>query len=144
MHERKRIHTVTWDPSADLRLLRKLEQQGYIELWGVNIEAVVTTKKIKPERKSLPTGFIDSPFATIGNAKIASDETPFERINAILGRGHHADALHLEDHIVSGRDLFATSDTDFLKHRKQLEKEFKIRIMTAQEIVETLAGNANM
>ncbi|WP_170574983.1 hypothetical protein [Ruegeria atlantica] len=144
MNDRKSKLTVTWDPSADLKILRKLERKECVELWAVNIEAVKTTKKIDAERKRLPTMIIGSPLATIGNAKIASDETPYKRINAILGRGHYADALHLEDHIVSGRDLFATSDTDFLKHREQLEVEFNIRIMTAQEIVEALGDGVSI
>lgn len=148
MNTRTHKPTVTWDPSADLKILRRLEQDEQIELWAVKIEAAVSTKKIPNARKRLPTVIIGSQFATIGekpgNAKIASDETPYQRINEILGPGHHADALHLEDHIVSGRDLFATSDTDFLKHRDQLQSEFSIRIMTAQEIIEALSRGANI
>ncbi|MES0827524.1 hypothetical protein [Ruegeria sp. SCP11] len=148
MSTRTHKPTVTWDPSADLKILRKLEREGYVELWAVKIEAAISTKKIPNDRKRLPTAIIGSQFATIGekpgNAKIASDGTPYDRINAVLGPGHHADTLHLEDHIVSGRDLFATSDTDFLKHREQLEMEFDIRIMTAQEIAEALRYRASI
>ncbi len=130
--------TVTCDPSANLKLLTRLELEGHIQLWAVNIEEIQGTRRIAPERKQKPIAVWNSPHSTWGNGVWASENTPYKALLEIIGKSHQADVLHLENHIQSGRDLFATSDTDFIKHRSTLRQRFDISIMTAEEIQDFL------
>ncbi|MFD1157825.1 hypothetical protein [Roseovarius aestuarii] len=138
MDARTQMLTVTCDQNADLKRLRKLELAGLVELWCVSIEELKNTRRIAKGRKEPPIIVIGSPHSTWGNAMVASADTPYSELEEIIGRQNHADVLHLERHIESGRDVFATSDKDFLAHRATLESRFSIQIRTVEELVRDL------
>ncbi|MCP5038893.1 MAG: hypothetical protein GY945_14975 [Rhodobacteraceae bacterium] len=98
------------------------------------IENHNNTSKIK--QKELPIAVVGSKIATIGNADIAADDNKYSEVQNIIGRGHHADALHLEGHRKSGRDIFVTDDNDFLSKKAALFKTLGIRVATVDEIDE--------
>lgn len=131
---------VTCDQNADLKRLRQLEIKGLIQLYGVAIEEIKNTRRIKSHNKELPIAVIDSEFSIIGSCVIASDETPYLDIESVIGKQHHADVLHLERHIESKRDIFVTNDNDFLTKRHLLEEKFGTQIMTNEELEVFLLG----
>lgn len=130
--------TVTVDRNADLKALRKLEAKGLIELFAVAIEGFEDTNKLK--NKELPIAIIGSAFALIGRSSIARNDTPYRRIQAIVGKQNHGDCIHLERHITSGRDVFVTDDNDFLSCRDCLQSEFGVRILTVFELTTQLSN----
>lgn len=127
--------TVTADVSANLKTLRILETKNLVEIYAVNIENHQVSSKIR--HKEFPIMVFDSPFGLIDQCVIAADDTSYFRLLEVFGnqQQHHADILHLERHIESKRDIFATEDNDFLSRRSQLEAEFGIKIMTPSELV---------
>lgn len=128
------MFTVTCDQNADLKRLRRLEIDGKIELHAVAIEELKHTKRISNQNKEKPMGVWGSPHAKWGEAVWGSETSSFKEIQKIIGKENHADVLHLERHVNSGRDYFVTNDNDFLKHRAVLEKTFAIRITTVDEL----------
>lgn len=129
---------VTCDQSANLKLLRRLELEGGIELFAISIEMMRQTGRIRPDHKQQPIAVWDSPHSTWDNAVFAPQDTAYSEIEEIIGKSNHADVLHLEGHISSGRDVFVTSDTDFLKHKDVIHQRFGATIMTAEELERSL------
>ena len=66
--------TITADVSANLKILKALEEAGHIESHLVAIENHKTSSKIK--NRLLPIAVYGSPFATYDNASYASVGTP--------------------------------------------------------------------
>lgn len=126
------ILTITVDANANQKLLRRLELEGHVELHAIKIENMIGNKKIK--RKDLPIAVIDSPHATIGNSVIAANDTRYNEISTAMTKDNHGDALHLDGHIRSKRDVFVTDDNDFLLRRGALEEKFCISIKTSEEV----------
>lgn len=127
-----KIYTVTKDISADLRKLKALEKKGVIKVYQVKIENY--TKKIK--NTDLSNFVFD--YSLFGEGLLGSEEDAerFEKIKAIIGKDKIGDALHLDTHLREKRDYFVTEDTDFLRHRSSLEKEFKgLKIRNTEELV---------
>jgi predicted nucleic acid-binding protein len=120
------------DVSANMKILRNLEKNGHIEIHVVNIENHKLSNKIK--NKKNPVAILDSEFALLDYCVIASDHTPYESIQQIMGKQHHADILHFESHLESKHDLFITEDTDFLSKRGRLSDAFATKIMTPEEL----------
>ena len=129
---------VTCDPSANLKLLRQLETAGLVQLWAVKIETIRDTRRLSDERKQPPIAVWDNPHSRWDEAVCAQADTPYKELSQIIGRHHNADLLHFENHVQNNRDVFATSDNDFLQHRKKLEDRFHTRVMTAEELEEHL------
>jgi len=123
---------ITVDVSADLKRLRRLELAGQLKIFAVNIENHRETRKI--QNKEPPVAVIGSKITTIGNSVTAPTNNKFAPLQRIIGKQHHADILHLERHIESGRDFFITDDNDFLSKREELSRELGIRILTVDEI----------
>ncbi|WP_323775974.1 hypothetical protein [Leisingera sp.] len=130
----KRKLTVTCDRCANIKVLRRLELDGLIEIHAIAIEGMEDNRKVS--QKHLPTAVVDSPFAKIGSAVIASDENLYFPISKAMTRDNHGDALHLEGHLRDGRDVFVTDDNDFLSRRDELEAEFGVTIKTADELAQ--------
>lgn len=129
---------VTVDVSADLKRLRRLEQAGNLKIHAVSIENHTNTKRIKD--KEPPLAVIGSKFATIGNSVIGSSANSYSKLQQIIGKAHHADILHIERHLESGRDCFVTDDQDFLSKRDELASELNLRIVTVQEMEQLVDG----
>ena len=134
---------VSCDPSADLALLRQLELRGLVELWIVSIEQGKYTSRVAPEHKEPPIGVWGGKLAKWGESIWADDGSAYEEIQRIVGRQHHADILHLVGYIRRGGDIFATSDTDFLNHREELEQTLGVKVMTAEQISQLVGSEEN-
>jgi predicted nucleic acid-binding protein len=128
--------TITADISANMKLLKRLEREGHIEIHVVNIENHKQTDKV--QRKENPIGIYGGKFSFYGEVVYAADDTPLTSLEEIIGKRHHADVLHLESHVQSGRDYFITEDTDFLKKRRDLKNAHGTTILTPEELVELL------
>ncbi|MBR9864878.1 MAG: hypothetical protein GYB24_15680 [Rhodobacteraceae bacterium] len=115
--------SLTVDGNANQRLLRQLESQGFVEIHALNIESAIDNKKLK--RKHMPLAVFDSPHSTIGNSVIAADDTIWPDISAAMTKDNHGDAMQLEGHIRSGRDIFVTDDKDFLERRDALKAKIR-------------------
>ncbi|MCB6179996.1 hypothetical protein LHP98_17900 [Rhodobacter sp. Har01] len=133
--------TVSVDRNADLKALRKLEAAGLVELFGVSIEGIQDTKKLKNQEP--PIAVWDSPLGGWDKSVWASDDSKYSEIERIVGRQNHGDCLHLERHIESKRDVFVTDDKHFLSCRHQLSEAFGVTILTVSELTERLAGSAS-
>lgn len=128
--------TVSVDKNADLKALRKLEADGLVELFAVSIEGFEDTSKVR--NKELPIAVWGSPFARWGSSCWASNDSPYQDIERIVGKQNHGDCLHLERHIIGRRDVFVTDDNDFLRCRGELNVAFGVTIMTVAELEERL------
>lgn len=124
--------SLTVDGNANQRLLRRLERDGFVEIHAMNIESAIGNKRLN--RKDMPLAVIGSPHSTIGNCVIAADNTIWADISAVMTRDNHGDAMQLEGHIRSGRDIFVTDDKDFLNRRDALKKKFGVTVKSTQEI----------
>jgi len=126
--------SLTVDGNADQRLLRQLENQGFVEIHAINIESAIDNKKLT--RKDMPLAVFDSPHSTFDNCVIASDDTIWPDISAAMTKDNHGDAMQLEGHIRSGRDIFVTDDKDFLNRRDALREKFGVTVKSTREIAE--------
>ena len=124
---------LTVDGNADQKILRKLAAKGYVELHAINIESMLDNKKIK--HKDLPLAVYGSPHSTYGNSVYAADDTIYPTISKAMTRDNHGDALQLEGHIRSGRDVLVSDDKDFLARREELLNKFGAVIKSTEEIV---------
>lgn len=124
--------TLTIDANANQRILRKLEARGLVELHAINIENMQKNRRITS--KDMPLAVFDSPHSTFGNSVFASNDTNYLAISKAMTRTNHGDAMQLEGHIRSGRDVFVTDDNDFLSRRAALKEEFGVEIKSTDEI----------
>ncbi|MEQ8367740.1 MAG: hypothetical protein RIB61_13625 [Roseicyclus sp.] len=121
---------VTRDSGANVRLLRRLENDGLIQIHDVLLENGRENRKVK--QKLIP-------IAVWGQSRWdesvwAPEENHFDEICAIIGRCNAADAMHLEAHLRCGNDVFVTEDSDFISKREELEMTFSCRIRTPEEL----------
>lgn len=95
------------------------------------------------KRKDRPIGVYDSPHSTYDNCVYAADDTIWPDISAAMTKDNHSDAMQLEGHIRSGRDIFVTDDMDFWKRRDALKESFGVTVKSTQQIVEMFNGSAD-
>ncbi|WP_164681976.1 hypothetical protein [Fuscovulum blasticum] len=126
--------TLTVDANANQKILRQLKRKGFVELHAMNIENMKENNKLK--MKDMPLAVFDSPHSTIGNSVIAANDTIWPKISATMTKDNHGDAMQLEGHIRSGRDVFVTDDRDFLDRREVLKEKFGVTIKSTEEIAE--------
>jgi len=126
--------TLTVDANANQKLLRQLERKGFVELHAINIENMIDNKKLK--RKHMPLAVFDSPHSTFGNSVIAANDTIWPEVAAAMTKDNHGDAMQLEGHIRSGRDVFVTDDRDYLDRRDRLKEQFGVTVKSTEEIAE--------
>ena len=127
---KKNKYKITLDSSANLKLLKALEKQGYVEINNVMLENGRETKKVK--NKILPTLVLN--HSILGESVLGGSDNIYENIRKIIGYDHVKDAMHLEAHIRNNHDYFITEDKDFLNKREELEKKFNIKIKTPEEL----------
>ncbi len=122
---------ITVDKNVDLKRLRKLEQQGKIEIIDVKIE---NPTKIK--NKALPLAVLG--HTKLGEMLLADNNSFYDQIIKILGTDKIGDAIILDAHSRSKNDLFVTNDKDaFINYgkRERLEKSFSnLKIVTVVEL----------
>lgn len=127
------VTTVTRDSGANVKLLRRLEREGYIKIFDVKFENGRENKKVK--EKVLPVGVWGS-GARWGECVWAGADCVYADIREILGKEYAQDAMQLEAHIRNGHDYFVTEDNDFLRNRSRLEDKFSVKIVTPEELQE--------
>ena len=125
------ILNVTRDSSANVKILKELENKGYIKIYDVMLENGRENKRIK--EKILPVAVWD--HCCWDEAVWGGDDCVYDEIRKILGTDHIEDAMHLEAHIRNRHDYFVTEDTDFLKKRKELHGRFGVKIATPEELL---------
>ncbi len=101
---------------------------------------MIANKKVK--NKDVPLAVSSSPHSTIENTVIAADDTIYPELSKFMTKNNHGDAMHLDGHIRSGRDLFVTDDNDFLSCKKELFEKFGIQIKTSIEVAEMFKDDA--
>lgn len=123
---------ITVDKNVDLKKLRKLEQQGKIEIIEVKIEN--TTNKVN--NKVLPLAVLG--HTRLGEMLLADNNSFYDHIVKIIGVDKVRDAIILDAHIRSKNDYFVTNDKDtFINYckRERLEKSFpNLEIVTVIEL----------
>ena len=123
---------ITRDACASVKILKKFEKEGCIEIYDVMLEGGRENKKVK--RKILPLGVLD--HSRWNEAVWAGDGNAYDGLCKILGKDKIEDAMHLEAHIRNKFDYFVTEDTDFLCKREVLKKKFGVNIVTPNELQE--------
>lgn len=133
--------TLTVDGNANQKLLRRLEANGFVELHALNIESMTSNKKMK--RKDMPIAVFDSPHSTFDNCVFAANNTIYSDVSTAMTKDNHGDAMQLEGHIRSGRDIFVTDDGDFLDRRDALRERFGVKIKSTNEIAEMFGSSSD-
>lgn len=121
---------ITRDSGANLKLLRRLEQNGDIEIHDVMLESGRENRKTK--KKIFPVAVFG--HARFGESVFAGADNPYNELRNILGQANIEDAMQLEAHIRSKHDYFVTEDNDFLGKRLVLKERFGVEIVTPQEL----------
>jgi len=123
---------VTRDPSANLKILKKLEKENFIEIYDVILEGGRENQKVK--RKILPVGVWN--HSRWDESVWADDDNVYNDLREILGKDKIKDAMQLETHIRNKFDYFVTEDNDFLCKREVLKEKFGVNIVTPNELQE--------
>lgn len=118
---------VTRDSNANLKILKRLEYYGCIEIFDVKTEN--NTNKVL--RKVLPAG-VRGVFKRGEFIRGGGDN--YTQIKKIIGEGKIHDVIKLEAHIRNRFDYFVTEDHDFLDKREELREILGVKIVTPQEL----------
>lgn len=92
---------ITRDSGANVKLLRQLEIEGYIEIYDVLIENGRENKKVR--NKVLPVGVWN--HTRWDEAVWGGDSRPYSDVRASIGNEHIGDAIQLEAHIRMGSTI---------------------------------------
>lgn len=124
---------VTWDSWANMKLLKKLEADGYIVAHVVKME---NGRDNKIKDKILPV-------AVWGHSRwdecVYWDEndTTFEALKRIVWGNNTKDIMQLEAHIRNWYDIFVTGDKDDIwSKRELLYTQFGIKVVLSEELKE--------
>ncbi len=121
--------TVTRDTCANLKHLKRLEQEGFVKVFNVMLE----NARGSGGRKILPTTILD--HSRLDECVLAGKDSVYEDIVEIIGRNNIKDAMFLEAHIRNGHDYFVTEDKDdILNRRAELKNKFGVKIVTSKEL----------
>lgn len=126
----RRKMRITRDSGANVKILKKLEKEGFIEIHDVMLESGRENKKVK--NKVLPVGVWN--HSRWGEAVWAGDDNTYDDLREILGKDKIEDAMQLEAHIRNKFDYFVTEDHDFLDKRDTLKEKFGVNIVTPDEL----------
>jgi predicted nucleic acid-binding protein len=121
---------ITRDSCANVKILKDLEQRGFIKVFDVMLENGRENKKFKDKIK--PVFIVGT--SLLGEMVLANKDCKYDDIRSIIGKQHIKDSIHLEAHIRNKFDYFVTEDHDFLDKRQELENKFLVRIVTPQEL----------
>lgn len=121
---------ITRDSGADVKLLKALEKEGFVEIHDVMIENGRENKKVK--NKILPVGVYGQ--TKWGECVYSDPDCTYNDIRKIIGEENINDAIQLEAHVRNRYDYFVTEDHDFLDKRQELEKTFSIKILSPIEL----------
>lgn len=119
---------ITRDSGANLKIIKRLEKMGFVDVYDVKYEN--ETKKVK--NKVLPIGVWDR--TKWDECVWAGSDCSYDSIRETIGKENIGDAIKLEAHIRMKNDYFVTEDHDFLDKRSQLKRKFKINILTSEEL----------
>lgn len=123
-------YSITRDSCANVKILKDLEQKGFIKVFDVMLENGRKNKKVKDKIK--PVFIVGT--SLLGEMVLANKDCKYDDIRNIIGKQHIKDSMYLEAHIRNEFDYFVTEDRDFLDKRQELEDKFLVRIVTPQEL----------
>jgi hypothetical protein len=127
-----KIISITRDKGANLKKLRRLENDGKIQINEIQFEEM--PKKYK--KAILPVAVFDQ--TSWDQCVLAGDDCKYEEIREIIGKSNVRDAINLEAHLRNGFDYFVTEDkNEFIKNgrREMLESKFLgLKIVTVVEL----------
>ncbi len=132
MNARKVLH-VTADSSANQKILKRLQREGYIKIHFVNMENAMENPIIKDK---VPAGFTIGVSLIGGEDVIVDDDSAniYKQVRDLIGKYNYQDARQLEAHFRSGNDVFISGDKDdILNHKKKL-KNMGITVMSPEEL----------
>ncbi len=122
---------ITRDSSANVKLLKKLENKGLIKIFDVMLENGRENRKIK--EKILPIGVWG--HSRWDECVWGDEDNKYDEILHLIGRQNIKDAMHLETHLRSENDYFVTQDKDdILSKRDELLKQFGIKAVSPEEL----------
>lgn len=124
---------ITRDSGANVKLLKELEQNGYIKIYDVVLENGRENKKVK--NKIVPVLVLG--HARLGECVLNGKSNQYKAILDIIGNDNVKDAMYLEAHFRSGNDYFVTEDKgDILIKKDELEKQLAIKVSSPEELSE--------
>jgi len=122
---------ITRDSGANVSLLKRLEKEGYVQIFDVMLENGREDKKVKNKIK--PVGVWN--HARWGECVWGGDGNEYENILQVVGKENIEDAMYLEAHLRSGNDYFVTEDKDdILSKKDKLLKQFGIKVVSPEEL----------
>ena len=125
-----KILKITRDSGANVKILKAMENEGYIKIHDVMLENGRENKKVK--NKILPVGVWD--HARWDEAVWASSDCAYDEIRKIIGMNRVEDAMQIEAYIRNKHDYFVTEDNDFINKRDELNEKFGVKIVTPKEL----------
>jgi hypothetical protein len=127
------------DQGVDLKALRRVQDQGLIELRQANrLEQTWEHFQVTQQKK----GFMLN-HSMLGGPDVLADDKVREVENILGGlRGHEADVGHIYACYLNECEYFVTNDvTEFAKRgrREKLERLLRVKIRTMQEFIQEVA-----
>lgn len=130
---------VTADSGANLKLLRKLEKQGFINITVVDLE---NGKGNKIKSKVGPVG-VWGKFKWGDGSVWANKDSIYQDVLAVVGRLNYQDARQLEAHFRLQNHIFVTEDLgDILSNKTALKQKFGITVMSPVDLVSYIENRA--
>jgi hypothetical protein len=124
---------ITRDASANVKILKNLENEGLIEIHDVMLEGGRENKKVI--NKVFPIGVCNH-SRWDESVWGSDDDNTYDEIREIIGKDKIEDAMYLEAHIRNGHEYFVTEDNDFLSKRNILKEKFRVNIITPEGLQE--------
>jgi hypothetical protein len=126
---------VAIDQGANLKALRRLQDDGLVELRQANELEQTWSAYVAQQTKAIMLG-----HWRLGADVLADDKV--HEVARILGPGKRLDAAHVHAAYLNGCEYFVTEDvTDFFRggRRENLEALLGVKIRRTEELVQELA-----
>ena len=130
--------SVTLDSGANLKLMRRLQNKGFITITAVNVE---NGKENNVKDKIGPVG-VWGHFKWEDGSVWGTEGNIYKQALSIVGAYNIQDARHLEAHNRSGNDIFVTEDKDDILNKASLISEsLGITVMSPSELENYIQAN---
>ncbi len=129
---------ITIDQGVNLKVLKKLQSQGLVQLNQVHdIEQIF--KKVKPQGKAFTLG-----NSTLGGPDMLAGDS-LHKIEKIIGPTNKNDIQHLYSAYLNKSTYFITEnpkDFIFQSKREELEEILEVKIRTTDEFIEEILSES--
>ena len=123
---------ITRDSSANYKILKKLVEDNFIELYDVPLEEN-SREYTKTKNKVLPIGVFG--YSRFGESIFSDDSSIYKRLVDLIGKNNIKDCILLEAHYRNGNDYFVTEDkNDILNNKEILFSLFGIKVIHTEDL----------